>query len=105
MENCIPAKAKTLRNLCETRWVERIDSISVFIETLPNIQTALLEISSSCDQQLHDEITQLRNSFESAIFLVGLRTVAKLMLSVEKLAHALQTKSLIYSELTESVKM
>ena len=41
----IPATHVKLKDACRTRWIQHIDSYSVFLELLPAVHTALQAIS------------------------------------------------------------
>ena len=40
-ETCPTAHAKKLKDTCKTRWIQHIDSYTVFVELLPALHTTL----------------------------------------------------------------
>ena len=97
---------KTLKNLCETRWVERVESVKTFLALLRSVQTALITIAKAeKSEPIFDQIVSIRNCIETPNFLVALLTVKKLMLSVEILSKILQTKTLDIDTALNSVKL
>ena len=52
MNNLLPkAKAQKLKDACRTRWIERIDSYTVFLELLPALHTSLQAMVSPRQHQ------------------------------------------------------
>ena len=67
---------KTLKNLCETRWVERVESVKTFLALLRSVQTALITIAKAeKSEPIFDQIVSIRNCIETPNFLVPLLTV------------------------------
>lgn len=59
-----PGKKKRLKPLCQTRWVERHDSVIVFYDLLPAIVASLNEISKTSSD---NKVTSLASCYQSAI--------------------------------------
>ena len=45
-EVSLSSHLKNLKDACRTRWIQRIDSYTVFLELLPAVHTALLAMAS-----------------------------------------------------------
>ena len=66
-ELCPNSKHKKLKDVCKTRWVQRLDSLEVFIELLPAITETLDEIRLNTDKHWNNESTTKANAFYHAI--------------------------------------
>ena len=91
LKELIAGEYKTLLPLCETRWIERANSIANFKLLLPVIQKTLTKIAESDHFQ---EIFKIRRSFENPSFIVGLLCADFLLKTVKKLSLCLQMKSM-----------
>ena len=49
----------TIKKLCETRWVERFDTISTLVKLLKYVQQSLIEIQNSTDE--YDILNQIQS--------------------------------------------
>ena len=86
---------KNLKKLCETRWVNRHDSVANFIQLLPALQKSLEAIRDSSDERdVNATCIRLLQSLETPNFIVGLFSVNYIMATVVKLAIILQSKSM-----------
>ena len=91
-----------VKNLCMTRWIERINSINSFIDEFKNIYDALcFIISEKFDSNMIAKSSELKTKMESSSFLIGLVTTRYLMTEFKQLSKILQSKSI---HLVEALK-
>lgn len=72
---------RNLRNLCETRWVERHDSV-LFQSSLPYIVKALTLISNWQEHNSSSKAKMLLTSICKCEFVVGLFSLSSLTMSM-----------------------
>lgn len=77
--NCIEnanetPKAKTLKRLCATRWIQRYDAVSDFVELFPYVIDALDNISSNWHDLSGTDASLLSKSIDSE-FIISLQVV------------------------------
>ena len=97
--------AKKLKDACRTRWIQRIDSYTVFLELLPAVHTALEAIS--CPSQFKElgtdwswdgETLTKANGFlyqlESSSFLVCFKILLEVLSYLRSLTLKLQMEAL-----------
>jgi len=87
------SKKKRLLILCETRFIERHDSVISFVELFPCICLALEEVSGMT-KQISSTASTLLAAVEKSQFLVSLLVCEKLFIFTLPLSMFLQEKSL-----------
>ncbi|KAF0303506.1 repressor of the inhibitor of the protein kinase [Amphibalanus amphitrite] len=85
---------KRLVTLCETRFLERHDSIIVFCELLPAVIMCLEEMQSWHSSDTHSRAAQLLGSLRSPSFLVALFALEVVSAALLPVSRALQAKSI-----------
>lgn len=73
----ISPKAKTLKRMCATRWIERFDSVSDFKEIYVQVIDALSEIAEWTDKDTSKEARSILNSILQGQFMIALFVTAK----------------------------
>lgn len=102
IECCPEQKKKKLISLCETRWVERHDSVFFFKEILQPINLALLRIeekNSNSSLKAH----ALSNSLNQYQFIVNLFVLSSMLSVTKNLSEMLQKKNIDLSQAMKSV--
>ncbi|XP_031358832.1 52 kDa repressor of the inhibitor of the protein kinase-like [Photinus pyralis] len=95
IECTLPEAAATrLKRLCATRWVERHESVIVFIELQKATHCALQKISEWPDKNSSSTALQLLGAMEKTEFQVSLQVVAKVFAVTLPLCRMLQMKNL-----------
>ena len=81
----------TLKKICETRWVERFDTVSNLIRLLKYVQQSLIEIQNSTDDyDILNQIQSIKSKIQTPNFLITLTSLDNLMVQVRKLSVILQ---------------
>lgn len=83
-----------LRQMCPTRWVERHDSVLVFIQLLKPVINSLENISEWTDRDSASDANQLLLSIKQPEFIITLHIVAKLFAINLPLCRQLQSSSI-----------
>ena len=98
-----PTKAKKLKDVCTTRWVERIDSYAVFLELLPSVLKCLQAIvhpgfhtELGTDWSWDGETITKANGFlfqlESSSFLIAFEILLQVLQVLREVTMKLQMK-------------
>jgi len=93
--------------LCPTRWVERHDSILIFIEIFDSILEALEEICQWVDLETSSKAKRLLIALQEPEFVITTHIVANIFSSSMLLSHQLQTGNIdlvLALQLANSVK-
>ncbi|GBO39786.1 hypothetical protein AVEN_230599-1 [Araneus ventricosus] len=102
ISNCCPEqKKKKLISLCETRWVERHDSVFLFKDILEPILLSLLKIEESSDSAPKPHA--LSSSISQFQFLVNLFVLNRILSTTHNLSEKLQKKHVDLSEAIPNV--
>lgn len=83
---------KNLISMCETRWVERCDSLNVFIDSLPNIYESLESISNWDDSKTASNARMLINTLTTTDFIMALHVQIEVFTLCAPLSRLLQDK-------------
>lgn len=87
-------KGLTLKQVCETRWEARINSITAVLYQYSEILEALLELSETVDDpKISSEAQSLITHFEDFSFLVCLKIWHTLLFQVNLVSKTLQGKT------------
>jgi hypothetical protein len=97
-ECCPDQKKKKLIFFCETRWVERHDSVLFFKEILQPIYLALLKI-----EEKNVKAHALSNSISQYQFIVNLFVLSNMLSMTYNLSEILQKKNIDLSQAMKSV--
>ena len=103
MENCTqnnPSRRNRLVQMSATRWIERRDSVMVFLQLYHPV-IAALEVSSWQDRDSSTNAQQLSISVQQSQFLVALFCLNKVYNFRSDLSKALQSKSMNSVECVE----
>lgn len=87
-------KKKKLKDLCPTRWVERHESVMVFLELFDSVIEALEEISNWVDRETSSKSNNLLCSIKNGEFLLTVHILAKVLSISLPLSRQLQTENL-----------
>ncbi|XP_050064205.1 zinc finger MYM-type protein 1-like [Aphis gossypii] len=87
-------KKKKLKDLCPTRWVERHESVMVFLELFDSVIEALEEISNWVDRETSSKSNNLLCSLKNGEFLLAVYVLAKALSISLPLSRQLQTENL-----------
>ncbi|XP_008185846.1 zinc finger MYM-type protein 1-like [Acyrthosiphon pisum] len=87
-------KKKKLKDLCPTRWVERHESVMVFLELFDSVVEALEEISNWVDRETSSKSNNLLCSIKNGEFLLTVHILAKALSISLPLSRQLQTENL-----------
>lgn len=93
---------KRLQKYCETRWIERLDSIIVFKEFFLPIFNALEDIKENGNQKSSEKAFIFHLSMQSGSFIVALVVIQEIFALVHPLSVALQAKS---NDLASAIKL
>lgn len=85
-------KNKRLKQLCETRWVERHEALDTFIELYDAIILTLDQISKWNDVASSSKSRTLLLATKNPMFLIALHCTADIMSNIRPLAVKLQTE-------------
>lgn len=99
-ECCPEQKKKKLISLCETRWVERHDSVLLFKELLEPIMLSLLKIEEESNDSA-PKAHALGSSITQFQFLVNIFVLSHMLSYTHNLSENLQKKNL---DLTQALK-
>lgn len=88
------AKRTRLINFCETRWVERLDAVSLFYELFPLIVESLTEIQEFKDSETSSLAFSFLAAVQKPIFLVSMVVVYHVFNLSIGLASLLQSKQM-----------
>ncbi|XP_028141436.2 52 kDa repressor of the inhibitor of the protein kinase-like [Diabrotica virgifera virgifera] len=99
-ECCPEQKKKKLIFLCETRWVERHDSVLLFKELLEPVSLSLLKIEEESSDSV-PKAHALGSSITQFQFLVNTFVLSHMLSKTHNLSENLQKKNL---DLTQAVK-
>jgi hypothetical protein len=91
IEDTSLARKKRIHSLCETRWVERHDTIQVFKELLCTIGDLLEFFVEEGDQVTAAEATTLLAALRTPDFIMGLVTASRGLAKTVGLSMALQS--------------
>ena len=95
---CPKSKHKKLKDVCKTRWVQRLDSLEVFIELLLALTETLDEIRTNTDKHWNSESTIKANAFYHAIctfeFLMVLTATQGILAYTKGVTVKLQSSSI-----------
>ena len=97
------SEKKRLVSLCETRFIERHDSVISFVELFPCICLALEEVSGMT-KQISSTASTLLAAVEKSQFLVSLLVCEKLFIFTLPLSMFLQEKSLDLAKALDHAK-
>lgn len=86
------AKRQRLKPLCPTRWVERHDSIIIFLELFPAIVKTLEELQEN--PQVSSKATTILNSIEKCSFVIASLVIEKFSGLFLPLSKMLQKKDM-----------
>lgn len=105
VEKLMPCSEITrLKSLCPTRWIERHDSVLVFLDLLHPVIESLEIISEWSDRDSSAGATQLLLSIKQPDFLVTLHVVAKVFSYNLPLCRQLQTCNIDLAKAMELAK-
>lgn len=85
---------RQLTGLCETRWVERHQSVQQFRTALPKIAEALEEVTHWREQQSASKAATLLTAISDSHFLVALVVLVNLLSHTYLLSKAFQKLSI-----------
>ena len=106
MEQVFPeAKAKKLKDACRTRWVERIDSYSVFLDLLPAVHRTLLAMVNpnefpdlgtnwAWDGETITKANGFLHQLHSSSFLISVKVLLEVMCCLRGLTKKLQLQAI-----------
>lgn len=95
-------KKKRLQKFCETRWVERFDSIITFKDFFEPIYNALENIYSSGNDESSSKAFMFQQTLKNGGFIVALVIIYEVFSLAEPLSVSLQTKN---ADLASAVNM
>lgn len=85
----------TVKSLCNTRWESRIKSVKAIRFQTPQIRSALLELSKSCDDAKSKiEAESLVSAIGNFEFLVGMIIWYDILFTLNMVSKKLQFKSM-----------
>jgi len=87
-------KATRLKNVCPTRWIQRHESVLIFLELQNAVTISLETISSWQDKTTCSTALQLLSAIQNVEFQISLRTTAKIFVITFPLSRLLQTENL-----------
>lgn len=87
-------KRKKLIKYCETRWLERLDSIVIFQELSVPIYHALGEIQETFDSKTTKNAFVFEKTMKDASFMIGMVVIREIFALTHPLSVALQSKSI-----------
>ncbi|KAL4135146.1 hypothetical protein QTP88_006789 [Uroleucon formosanum] len=87
-------KATRLKNVCPTRWIQRHESVLIFLELQNAVTISLETISSWQDKTTCSTALQLLSAIQNVEFQISLRTTAKIFGIPSPLSRLLQTENL-----------
>lgn len=96
-------KGTQLSSLCETRWVERHDSVIKFREALPYVVEALDSISEWTDLNTSTKANSLRKSLCDIQFISSLLSLIDVLQLTLPLSRVLQAPSLDLKKATDLI--
>jgi len=101
-------KATRLKNVCPTRWIQRHESVLIFLELQNAVTISLETISSWQDKTTCSTELQLLSTIRNVEFQISLRTTAKIFGLTSCLSLLLQTekhveKSLYYCTINSNI--
>lgn len=94
---------RQLIGLCNTRWVERHDSIHLFCSALPKISEALYDISQWKETEAASKALSLINNISNSSFLVAVSSLADILGLTLVLSRLFQKKELDMKEAKDAV--
>lgn len=74
------SRTKTLIKMCETRWVDRHESLIRFKELYKAIYSALKKLEECSNVETSRTAFQLSNSINNSIFIIALHVIEKIFL-------------------------
>lgn len=83
-----------IKSLCETRWVERHESVLQFQSNIKIIVDLLDIISNWRDREASSKAESLKNAVSSTVFIVSLCALSDILALTVNLSKILQTKSI-----------
>jgi len=92
-----------LKSLCETRWIERHDSIIIFQSSLTYILEALTSVSSWHEQDSSSKAKTLLTALCACEFIISLFTLASLLSVTVAVSNILQNVNSDISNSTEII--
>ncbi|XP_008180508.1 52 kDa repressor of the inhibitor of the protein kinase-like [Acyrthosiphon pisum] len=87
-------KTTRLKNVCPTRWIQRHESVLIFLELQNAVTISLETISSWQDKTTCSTALQLLSAIQDVEFQISLRTTAKIFGITSPLSRLLQTENL-----------
>ena len=94
---------KKLKMLCETRWVERHDSVLQFMTDLPGIIQGLERISKWKYKETASKANALLHAITNGEFLIGLYCLGDILSLTHPLSILLQRETIDLGEATEVI--
>lgn len=98
------AHSKQLMSLCETRWVERHESVLRFKSLFSEVIRALENISQWRDSEASSKATMLLNSLTTTSFITSLCILSDLLGASSAISSLLQKKALMKYEAENTIK-
>lgn len=100
--NLLKEGKHALKKMCETRWVERHDSVLTFLNTLPSIPAVLEKLAEMPDSS--GKAFSLLHSITASEFVVSVVVLADVFKQTLPLAKKLQTENMDILQANDLVK-